>query len=122
MITHLDGASASLLPTIDDVLKTKISVPVADSIVYTWTVQDWNEINDHLESTTFECAGLLFSINLKKRSDTGVGIRLRPPRVLPVDILNVQCGFLMSHPRDPSSKSHIVGSYMLTMTSLDLII
>ena len=108
MITHLD-ASATLLPTIDDVLKKKISVPVADSVVYTWTVHDWNEINEPLISSTFECAGLLFSIKLKKRSDTSVGLSIRPPSDLPVDVLDIQHGFLMSHPLDPSRRSHIRG-------------
>ena len=121
MITHLDDASATLLPTIDDVLKTKISVPVADSVVYTWTIQNWNEINKILDSSTFECAGLLFSIKLIKNSGTGVGIRLCLGD-LPVDVLDVQLGCLMSHPLDPSRRSPILGSHMLTTTSMELTI
>ena len=120
MITHLDGTSATLLPTIDAALKTRISVPVADSVVNTWTVHNWNEINERLKSSKFKCAGLLFYINLERKSDTGVGIHLRPPKVLPVDVLDIQYGFLMSHPLDPSKRSHIWGAHLLIVTSPEL--
>ena len=120
MITHLDGASASLLPTIDAVLKTKISLPVADSVVFTWTVHDWNDINEPLYSSTFECAGLLFYITLENSPDAGLGIHLRPPIDMATDVLDTHFGFLMSHPQDPSKRVQLSGSSQLKMSNLEL--